>query len=107
MARGPPKTGARPKSRTNVFKYLKPSLVYGGSISTDRPSTSGNNRYSILSDQLDMNVAQESNVIDEERPPKPPPIVADSSIPLKEVNHLHGSDCIYKRTSVGTKIFPQ
>lgn len=107
MARGPPKIGARPKSRANSFKYIKPSLVYGGTIGSDRPSTSRNNRFGILSNSDDMDVAQESNIVEEERPPKPPPIVADITIPLREIQHLLGDDCIYKRTSVGTKIFPQ
>lgn len=106
MAREPPKSGARPRSRTNVFKRLKPSLVYGGSIGSDRPSSSRNNRYSILSNSDDMEVAQESNIVEEVNPPKPPPIVADITIPLKEIQHMLGNDCVYKRTSVGTKIFP-
>lgn len=107
MARGPPKPGARPKSRTNVFKHLKPALIYGGSMGSDRPTSSRGNRYDILSNQDDMDTLQETIDVEEERPPKPPPIVADSNIPLREIQHLLGTDCLYKRTSVGTKIFPQ
>lgn len=107
MARGPPNTGARPKSRAKVFKHIKPSMVYGGGISSDRPSTSRHNRYSILSNPDENEMAQESNIVEEERALKPPPIVADGSIPLREIQHLLGNDCIYKRTSVGTKVFPQ
>lgn len=105
MARGP-KTTARPKSKTNIFKNIRPSLVLGGSITSNRPSTSCSNRFSILSDPGDMDVIQESNIVEEVRQPKPPPIVADTAVTLREIQHLLGTDCIYKRTSVGTKIFP-
>lgn len=107
MERGPPKPVARPKSRTNVFKHLKPALIYGGSMGSDRPTSFRGNRYDILSNQDDMDTLQETIDFEEERPPKPPPIVADSNIPLREIQHLLGTDCLYKRTSVGTKIFPQ
>lgn len=39
--------------------------------------------------------------------PKPPPIVAESSVPMREIQRIVGDDCMYKRTSTGTKIFPQ
>lgn len=38
---------------------------------------------------------------------KPPPIVADVRVPMREIQLITGEDCIYKRTSIGTKIFPQ
>lgn len=107
MARGPPKSGVRPKSKSHTFRHLKPSLIFGGNMSNDRPTTSRGNRYSLLANQDNMDFTNESNVEEDERQPKPPPIVTDTSIPLREIQLLLGQDCIYKRTSIGTKIFPQ
>lgn len=53
-----------------------------------------------------MDVTQDSNIAVEEKQPKPPPIVADIEIPIREIQHLLGNDCSCKRTSIGTKIFP-
>lgn len=104
MGRGP-RSLASSRSRTSLFKGMKPSLVLGGSITSNRPSTSRHNRFDILSDAGDMDVTQ-TNIVEEVKPPKPPPIVVDIAMPLKELQHILGNDCIFKRTSIGTKVFP-
>lgn len=111
MARGP-RSAARFKSKTNTTKKstkLKSSDFIGGSITSDRASTSTLrfNRFSSLSDLDDMDLEPETNISKEERQPRPPPIVADSDVPLREIQHLLGEDCVYKRTTIGTKIFPE
>lgn len=105
MPRGA-KQPARYISRTGAirkFKTAQPKIL---DLHPDGPSTSRQNRYAALADHTDMDTAYESNIAPQERQPKPPPIVADMSVPLKEIQHLLGKDCVYKRTSIGTKIFP-
>lgn len=97
------KTTARFKSKAGQFGRLKalPSLALNF-----QPGTSRSNRFSALADQNDMDVNYETNIATVERQPKPPPIIADKSIGLREIQHLLGKDCVYKHTSIGTKIFP-
>lgn len=73
----------------------------------DGPSTSRQNRFAGLERLSEMEVTHESNIVDCEEPFKPPPIVVDSSIPLREVQHILGGDCFFKKTSIGTKVFPK
>ncbi|XP_059220573.1 uncharacterized protein LOC131996983 [Stomoxys calcitrans] len=100
MARGPARSGARFKSKTNVLKRPKPMFTFGGTTGSDRATTTCRNRYGILSTPDDMEVAIESNIVDEERVPKPPPIVADASVPLREIQHLLGNDCVFKQSDI-------
>lgn len=86
----------RPKVQSKMFSI--------GSIGA---TSSRYNRYSSLSSMDDMEEEQETNITPSVRTYKPPPIVADINLPLKEIQHILGTDCIYKRTSIGTKIFPQ
>lgn len=104
MAQGA-KYQAHYKSRSGSIakRRATPSLLnFGLSV----PGTSRNNRFSALAEQNDMDVNYESNISSAEKQPKPPPIVTDASIPLREIKHLLGDDCNYKRTSIGTKVFP-
>lgn len=91
------------KSGTIPKRKIPLSLL---NIGFNEPSTSRNNRFDALADQNDMDTNCESNIASEERQPKPPPIVTDVAVPLKEIQHILGNDCIYKRTSIGTKVFP-
>lgn len=94
------------RGKSGPFKKTKPSLVFGGTISSNRPTTSNKNRFSSLSDLNDMDIADEAKTDLESRDPKPPPLVADIAVPFTEIQHILGQDCTYKRTSIGTKIFP-
>lgn len=71
---------------------------------SDLPSTS-KNRFSTLADNSDMELDPASN-INEIKKVKPPPLVVDENFSLRELQVLLGSDVIYKRTSIGTKVFP-
>lgn len=75
------------------------------SLFSDLPSTS-HNRFSTLADQDDMETEHLSNIT-EPKVSKPPPIVVDAKTSLKRVQDLLGANCVYKRTSIGTKVFPQ
>lgn len=68
------------------------------------PSTS-RNRFGLLDQMNDMDMTTESNIT-EVKQHKPPPIVVEINTPFVEVQNLLGNDCIYKRTSIGTKVFP-
>lgn len=70
-------------------------------------TSSSYNRYSDLSSIEDMDDSPETNITTAEVPSKPPPIVTDINVSLREIQHLLGNDCIYKSTSIGIKIFPQ
>lgn len=72
----------------------------------DGPSTSRFNKYSVLADHADMEVTTENNTNTSNIVNKPPPIVVDSAISLREVQHLLGRECTFKRTNIGTKVFP-
>lgn len=96
------KTLARFKSKGQVGR-LKTLSSFPIKV---HPGTSHSNRFGALADQSGMDVNYESNITMEERQPKPPPIVVDSSLSLREIQHLLGKDCVYKRTSIGTKVFP-
>lgn len=73
----------------------------------DGPSTSRQNRFASLERLSEMEVTNDSNIADSEDSYKPPPIVVDASITLKEVQHILGGECFFKRTSIGTKVFPK
>ena len=73
-------------------------------ILSDLPSTS-RNRFNTLADDRDMELDPVSN-INEIKTVKPPPLVVDENFSLRELQVLMGSDVIYKRTSIGTKVFP-
>lgn len=75
------------------------------SIFNNLPSTS-NNRFSALADLNDTEMDPVSNITDV-KIVKPPPIVVDGKSSLTVVQELLGKDNIYKRTSIGTKVFPQ
>lgn len=72
----------------------------------DIPSTSKSaNRFSSLADHNEMDLESESNITTVKQS-KPPPLVVDPNKKLTELQILLGKDLIYKRTSIGTKIFP-
>lgn len=99
--------GAKSRHKGNTpFKRgkIQTKLFPVGSLGA---TSSRHNRYSSLSSMEDLDEISESNIAPEVKTYKPPPIVTDINIPLKEIQHILGSDCIYKRTSIGTKIFPQ
>lgn len=100
--------GAKPPSRTakksTNFKRQKMSQSIPLNLLANIPSTSGN-RFSALADNAEMDLEAESNIV-EPRQTKPPPVVVESSTSLTELQKMLGKDYIYKRTSIGTKIFP-
>lgn len=98
------KASAQLKSKTGAIAKRKKSPYLRFNIQPNGPGTSSN-RFSALADPVEEGMDQESNITPSVRSPKPPPIVADVSIPFREIQHLLGNDCIYKRTSIGTKIF--
>lgn len=59
-----------------------------------------------MADQNEMEEDPVSNIA-EVKVAKPPPIVIDEHISLKRVQELLGANCMYKRTSIGTKVFPK
>lgn len=88
----------------------KQRLLFSSTKSlSDQPSCSNFNRYSALSDMDDFSDFSESNInLNSSKVfAKPPPIVADVNVSMKEIQLLTGDGCTYKRTSIGTKIFPQ
>lgn len=95
---------ARLRGATAFKRKPQPiSLNIGSTSATSLRS----NRFSKLSTEEDMDDTPEYNTNLTLEKSKPPPIVADSIISLREIQHLLGNDCVYKRTSIGTKIFPQ
>lgn len=77
------------------------------SMFLNMPSTSkSSNRFDALADTNDMDMEPDSNITPVKQA-KPPPLVIDPNKTLKELQNLLGKDIIYKRTSIGTKIFPQ
>lgn len=99
------KSLARQKGKTTFKKHkFHPTSISLGSLGA---TSSRYNRYSDLSCNEDMDDSPESNINTSDIPYKPPPIVTDNSVSLPEIKHLLGSDCVYKRTSIGVKIFPQ
>lgn len=73
----------------------------------DGPLTSRQNRFAGLERLSEMEVTHESNIVNCEEPYKPPSIVVDSAIPLREVQHILEEECFFKRTLIGTKVFPK
>lgn len=98
------KSLARHRGKT-AFKKPKPQSMALDLASIGATSLSYN-RYDDLSSIEDMEEVNEPNTNLGEILYKPPPIVTDINVPLREIQHLLGNDCVYKRTSIGTKIFP-
>lgn len=100
--------GAKSKtlnSRKSNIKRPKWSRAVPSDIFSNLPSTS-RNRFSALADLTDMETDPVSNIVDSKLV-RPPPLVVDQKTSLKAVQELLGSDSKYKRTSIGTKVFPQ
>lgn len=91
-------------NRYKKQKSMKKQLVTTGNVNFNMPSSSRNS-FSILAEMNDMDTNPETNIT-EVKQHKPPPIVVDSNIPFVDIRRLLGQDCIYKRTSIGTKVFP-
>lgn len=100
--------GAKPKTlnlKKSNMKRPKWSRQLPVGMISDLPSTS-RNRFSALADLNDMEMDPLSNIADVKKV-KPPPLVVDDKTPLKDLQVLLGKDAMYKRTSIGTKVFPQ
>lgn len=100
---------AKPLARPMGRKTLKRQKCRSVPLNIDfiGATSSSYNRYDELSSVEDMDEPYESNINTVESPYKPPPIVTDINVPLREIQHLLGNDCIFKRTSIGVKVFPQ
>lgn len=101
-----------PGAKTNNLNLKKSSMKRQKSsrtlpigIISDLPTTS-RNRFSALAD---LNVMEQDPVsnINESKRVKPPPLVVDDKILLNDLQEMLGKDSTYKRTSIGTKVFPQ
>lgn len=90
------------KSNMKRTKWSRPVPL---AMFSNLPSTS-KNRFSALADPNDTEMDPVTNIA-EVKVVKPPPIVVDEKISLKTVQDLLGNDCVYKRTSIGTKVFPR
>lgn len=106
MPRGA-RTLGRPKGKTPFKKKLKTQYTSFNTDTLGASTSSRYNRFSSLSSLEDMDDTPQTNINQVVRPYKPPPIVSDINISLREIQHILGNDCVYKRTSIGTKIFPQ
>lgn len=102
MARGA-KSKSRYKNHLAESKMMKQQTSPGNSYSNN--ASTSRNRFSPLSDLIDMDAAPSSN-LSVVKQQKPPPIVVEADTPFIEIQNLLGKECIYKRTSIGTKVFP-
>lgn len=100
------RVSAQYKSKSGAITRRKIPANRKINIQFNGPNTSSN-RFSALADLTDEGMDHESNITPASKSPKPPPIVVDISNSFEEIQHLLGNDCIYKRTSIGTKVFPQ
>lgn len=103
MSRGAKSLGRHKGSTTFKRAKIQPVTFNSSSV---RATSSRYNRFSSLSSLEDMDYTPDTNKTNLEKSYKPPPIVADVNVSLKEIKHILGDDCVYKRTSIGTKIFP-
>lgn len=90
--------------KKSTMKRSKRSINIPIGMLSNLPSTS-TNRFSVLANQHDMDLDTVSN-INEAKIVKPPPLVVDAKINLSDLQTLLGKDPVYKRTSIGTKVFP-
>lgn len=97
------KSVPRNTRRSTRLQSMSRPLALG--MLSNLPSTS-HNRFSALSDLNDMELEPESNITAVKQS-KPPPLVVDAKTTLTQLQVLLGKDSVYKRTSIGTKIFPQ
>ncbi|XP_073821218.1 uncharacterized protein [Musca autumnalis] len=98
---------ANPSLSKSKAKSHRP--LYSSTSMSNLPTCSNFNRFSSLSDLEDMEYASETNIKlnTPKSTPKPPPIITDSRVCMREIQLITGDDCVYKRTSIGTKMFPQ
>ncbi|XP_073818140.1 uncharacterized protein [Musca autumnalis] len=82
---------------------MKPSINFGGTTTSNRPSTSQINRFSVLSELNDMETNEESQLASEDNEPKPPPLIADKAIPLNEIQHILGKTVNINAIQLGQK----
>ena len=97
--------GAKNSSRAKKFSVKNKRMINLRSPPENSASTS-RNRFSILADLNDMDVNPPETNLNEACQRKPPPIVVEASTPFTLVQELLGKECLYKRTSIGTKVFP-
>lgn len=102
-----PGANSRPRnqSRSTIKRLHNLSRPLPLSMLSNMPSTS-TNRFSALADLDEMDSDPISN-IHEVKQTKPPPLVVDTNTTLTELQNLLGKDAVFKRTSIGTKVFPQ
>lgn len=96
--------GAKPTIyKKSIGKKKMMIQPFAGYVNPNIASTS-RNRFSLLATHNDMDIAPDSNIT-EVIQRKPPPIVVDVNTSFTEIQKVIGKECMYKRTSTGTKIF--